>query len=154
MYFYKQVYTAEVNICMQQGIIRAMASKNTQNWIALADYDLETAAHMLQTRRYLYVIFLCHLALEKLLKAHVVELTQAIPPRTHDLIYLVKKGGLEIPQPYLEFIGKINTASIPTRYPEDLQRALSDYPESVARNYLGQTQEIATWLMQHPNLKS
>jgi HEPN domain-containing protein len=52
--------------------------KDTANWIALADYDIETARHMLATTRYLYVIFLCHLALEKLLKAHVAEVIQTI----------------------------------------------------------------------------
>ena len=109
---------------------------DTRNWIALADYDLETAGHMLATGRFLYVVFLCHLALEKMLKAHVTEVTQTIPVKTHDLIYLIKKCGLELPQEHLEFIGKINTASIPTRYPEDLQRTLKDYPESVARLYL------------------
>ncbi len=50
--------------------------QDTQNWIALSDYDLETARHMLATGRYLYVIFMCHLALEKMLKAHVTETTQ------------------------------------------------------------------------------
>ncbi len=52
---------------------------DTANWIALADYDIETARHMLATGRYLYVVFLCHLALEKLLKAHVAEVTQIVP---------------------------------------------------------------------------
>lgn len=40
--------------------------KDTKNWIALAEYDLETALHMLGTRRYLYVVILCHLVLEKI----------------------------------------------------------------------------------------
>jgi HEPN domain-containing protein len=126
--------------------------KDTANWIALAEYDLETAVHMLKTGRYLYVVFLCHLALEKMLKAHTTEVTQTIPVKTHDLIYLVKKSGLEMSQAHLEFIGKINTASIPTRYPEDLQRAVSDYPEPIVKEYLRQTQEILQWLKQHPNL--
>ncbi len=126
--------------------------RDTENWIALAEYDLETAHHMLETSRYLYVVFLCHLALEKMLKAHVTEVTQAIPVKTHDLIYLIKKSQLDLPQNYLEFIGKINTASIPTRYPEDLQRALREYPQSVAREYLQQTEEVLKWLKQHPNL--
>lgn len=129
-----------------------MIRKDTANWIALAEYDLETAAHMLKTGRYLYVVFLCHLALEKMLKAHTTEVTQTIPAKTHDLIYLVKKSGLEMSQAHLEFIGKINTASIPTRYPEDLQRAVSDYPEPIVTEYLHQTQEILQWLKQHPNL--
>lgn len=71
---------------------------------------------MLTTGRFLYVVFMCHLALEKMLKAHVTEITQSIPVKTHDLIYLLKKCQLELPQEHLEFIGKINSASIPTRY--------------------------------------
>lgn len=43
--------------------------KTTANWLASADYDLETADAMLKSRRYLYVVFMCHLALEKTLKA-------------------------------------------------------------------------------------
>jgi len=62
---------------------------------------------------------MCNLSLAKMLKAHVTEVTGTIPVKTHDLIYLVKKCGLELPQKYPDFIGKINTASIPTRYPED-----------------------------------
>jgi HEPN domain-containing protein len=126
--------------------------KDTQNWIELAEYDLDTARHMLSAGRYLYVIFLCHLSLEKMFKAHITEATQTIPVKTHDLIYLVKKGGMKLPETYLDFIGKINTVSIPTRYPEDLQSALKVFPEPVAYEYLKQTQELIKWLKQHPNL--
>jgi len=104
---------------------------------------------MLETGRYLYVVFMCHLALEKMLKAHVVEVTQAMPAKSHDLIYLVKKSGLTLPESHLEFLGKINNASIPTRYPEGLQQALAEYPKSVARDYLQQTQEVIGWLQQN-----
>ena len=127
--------------------------KDTQNWIAMSDYDLETARHMLVSGRYLYVVFMCHLALEKILKAHVTEVTQTIPARTHDLIYLVKKSEVGLPQNHLEFIGKINSASIPTRYPEDLQRMVQQSPESIVRDYLRQTEEVIAWLRQHSNLK-
>ena len=92
------------------------------------------------------------LSLEKMLKAHVAEVTQSVPIKTHDFIYLVKTSGLELPESYLDFVGKINTASIPTRYPDDLQRSLKEYPKSVAKDYLSQTREIIEWLKQHPNL--
>lgn len=82
----------------------------------------------------------------------VTEITQTIPFKTHDLILLVKKGDLELPQKYLDFIGKINSASIPTRYPEDLERALKAYPKSVARDYLKQTTEIVKWMRKQPIL--
>lgn len=126
---------------------------DTRNWVEMANYDLETARRMLAAGRYLYVIFMCHLALEKLLKAHVTEATQAVPPRSHDLIFLIRKANLTLPQTLLEFVGKINNASIPTRYPDDLQRALREYDRKVARDYLKQTEEAITWLVEHQNLQ-
>ncbi len=53
---------------------------------------------------------------------------------------------------HVVFVGKINTASIPIRYPEDLQRALKDYPEPVAQDYLRKTEDLLQWLKHHPNL--
>ena len=126
----------------------AQVRPDIQNWIDSAEYDLETARHMLKTGRYLYVVFMCHLSIEKMLKAHVTRVTEALPVKSHDLIFLYKKAGLELPQAQLEFIGLINNASIPTRYPEDLQRALADYPEAVARSYLQRTEEVIRWLKQ------
>ncbi|HET8671037.1 MAG TPA: hypothetical protein VFM05_10540, partial [Candidatus Saccharimonadales bacterium] len=64
----------------------------------------------------------------------------------------VKKCELELPGNFLDFVGKINTASIPTRYPDDLQRSLKEYPKSVAKDYLNQTIELIQWLKQHANL--
>ena len=71
--------------------------------------------------------------------------------KTPDLIYLIKKSGLELPIEMLEFIGKINTASIPTRYPEDLQRALKEYPRSVVENYLARAEQVIQWLQEQLN---
>lgn len=126
---------------------------DTQNWIDTAEYDLVTAQHMLATGRYLYVVACCHVALEKMLKAHVTEVIQTVPPKTHDLIQLITLSGLQVPPAYNAFISMINTASLPTRYPSDLRQAMQDYPEPIARDYLRQTTEILEWLKQHPTLQ-
>lgn len=109
---------------------------------------------MLATERYLYVVFMCHLSLEKMLKAHVVQVTQDFAPRTHDLIFFASQGRVnKIPENHLEFIGKINNASILMRYPDDLQRAIKAYSKSIAKEYLTQTEEAIEWLQTHPNLQ-
>ncbi len=127
--------------------------KDTQNWLASAEYDIETAKHMLATGRYLYVILMCHLALEKTLKAIAAEACQKAPPKTHDLLFLVDLGRVSPAQQHLDFLGKINNASIPTRYPEDLKQAIAAYPKQVAEDYLAQAQEVLAWLKLHPTLK-
>ena len=126
--------------------------KDTRNFIKSSEYDLDTAQFMLETGRYIYVIFMCHLSLEKLLKALVSENKQNIPPKSHNLIYLLKLGNIELPRNYIDFIAKINNASIVTRYPEDFTRILDAYPENVARDYLEKTREIHQWLKQNKKL--
>jgi HEPN domain-containing protein len=125
----------------------------TQNWLDSADYDVESAHSMLSSGRYLYVVFLCHLALEKTLKALVVELTNKQAPRSHDLIYLLKLTGLIPEQNRLDFISMINNASILTRYPANIRDAIKDYPFKVASEYLKQTEEVISWLKSQPSLK-
>ena len=126
---------------------------DTRNWIATADYDLETARHMFQAGRYVYVIFMCHLALEKMLKAHVTEVVRAEPAKTHNLMYLVRKAGLDVPSEMNDFLGGISNGSVPTRYPERLEKLVDRYPREVAERYLRSTEEAIQWLRDHPNLK-
>ncbi|MBI4640082.1 MAG: HEPN domain-containing protein [Candidatus Tectomicrobia bacterium] len=127
--------------------------KATENWLAQVDYDLATAEHMLNAGRYIYVIFMCHLALEKALKALVTEETQKLPPRTHNLI-LAQRANLVVSQEHRDFIGKMNDASVVTRYPDDLSKIVSQYSEPVAREYLEKTKETIVWIRQDPRLQT
>ena len=127
--------------------------KDTNNFIKSAEYDLHTAEFMLKSGRYIYVIFMCHLSLEKMLKAITTEITQKISPKSHNLIYLLKLGNIQLPSELFNFIAKINNASIVTRYPEDFSKILESYPKSVAKKYLSKTKEIHECLKNHKTLK-
>jgi HEPN domain-containing protein len=107
---------------------------------------------MLSTGRYLYVVFLNHLTLEKILKALVSTVTAEPVPRSHDLILLLKRSGIILESRHLEFLGKLNNARIPTSYPADIQQALKDYSKEVALSYLEQKEEVVSWLKADPRL--
>lgn len=68
--------------------------KATANWLAQVDYDRATAERMLHAGRYIYLVFVSHMALEKVLKALVTEETRKLPPRTHNLIDLAQRARL------------------------------------------------------------
>ena len=127
--------------------------KATENWLAPVDYDLVTAESMLTAGRYVYVIFMCHLALEKALKALVSEETQQLPPRSHNLIRLAQLGKCALPQEQRDFLGKMNDASVVTRYPEDLPGIVGQYSEPVAREYLQEAKEVIAWIRRDPRLQ-
>lgn len=47
-------------------------NEKIQYWIDIAEYDLETAKVMLEGKRFLYVGFMCHQVIEKVLKGYYV----------------------------------------------------------------------------------
>ena len=106
--------------------------KAVQNWIDSAQYDLETAEHMFQTGRYIYTIFMCHLALEKALKAKIQKDSGKIPPKTHDLEYLVGLSGLSPDFSTEKFLAEISNLSVVTRYPTDFQTILKSFSKEKA----------------------
>jgi HEPN domain-containing protein len=128
--------------------------KATANWLAQVDYDIATAEQMLHTGRYIYVIFMSHMALEKALKALVTEETQKLPPRTHNLIDLAQRAHVVLSQEQQDFLGKINNTSVVVRYPDDLSAMVSQYPEAIAQDYLERTKELILWVRQDPRLQT
>jgi HEPN domain-containing protein len=66
--------------------------KEAYNYMVSAEYDLAAAEHMLQTGRYIYVVFMCHLALEKILKAIAVVNTNS-PARKNSQPDLFNEAG-------------------------------------------------------------
>lgn len=126
--------------------------KAVLNWIKTSDYDIVTAQAMFQSRRYVYVIFMCHLSVEKLLKSIVCRLTKKVPPKTHDLFLLIKLADLKLPQGFQLLIAHLNTASIPTRYPEDITKLTKQYNRHTAERYLDETKRFLKWLKQNPLL--
>lgn len=65
--------------------------KLIEYWRELSDYDIITAKHMFETKRYPYCLFLCHLSIEKILKSLIVKQTKKYSPYTHNLVDLAKR---------------------------------------------------------------
>jgi HEPN domain-containing protein len=120
--------------------------KEAANWLASAQYDLETAEHMFSSGRYIYTVFMCHLAVEKVTKAAVEESTGGEPPRSHDLQYLLELAGLRPDQETEGFIAELTNLSVATRYPVDFERALSDFSMERAEAVLSKTKETFEWI--------
>lgn len=128
--------------------------KDAENFMLSAAYDLQTAEAMHASGRHIYVVFMCHIAIEKMLKAIAAHITQAVPPKTHNLIYLLKLGDVQLDQDMLDFIARLNNASLITRYPDNFSQLVAAYPADVAGQYLKKTREVIAWLKTHETLQT
>lgn len=120
--------------------------KKTGQWLEQSDYDMDTAEYMLSGGRYFYALFMCHLSIEKALKGLFWEKLKEVPPKTHNLITLLNKLNIKPPEEEGKFIVRINTASVLTRYPEDIKKIQAQYSKDVIIDMLKQGQRVIKWI--------
>ena len=121
-------------------------SKSPQEWLKQADYDIKTAEIMFDNKRYFYAVFMCHLSIEKALKGIYLDRLKEIPPKTHNLVYLVEKIKLLLPENLYDSVFALNRVSVPTRYPDDIQRMLKDYNEERTKKVIESGKKVLQWL--------
>jgi len=121
--------------------------KSSAEWMKQARYDFDTAQAMFESGRYIYAVFMSHIAVEKAIKGIFAQRRQEVPPKSHDLIYLSNKIELKLPDEYQTFVDKLNDLSVPTRYPDELDKLLGQYDKLRVSEILIKTKEVLTWLM-------
>ncbi len=120
--------------------------KPAREWFEQADYDMDTAKAMFRACRYIYTVFMCHLSIEKALKGLYAKQLKKDPPKIHNLNYLCEEIGLELSEGYQDFIDDLNNLSVPTRYPDELEKLLQDYKKDLTGTILDKTEELLLWL--------
>ena len=120
-------------------------NKQTEHWLVQSDYDFETAKALQTAHRNVYAVYMCHLALEKSLKALFCTVTGEVPPKTHSLVLLINKTGIKPPETVGRFLIQLSDASVATRYPEDFSRMLETYTDSLTETIITRTKEAIAW---------
>lgn len=116
-------------------------------WIDLAEYDLETAKAMLDTKRYLYVGFMCHQTIEKGLKALIAN-SGSFPPKIHNLIELSKRAALYdmLSCQQKDFLMELNPLNIQSRYPSYIEKMNAILTDAKCKDILSETKELLQWI--------
>lgn len=122
--------------------MRSPKDKDVQSWLDASRYDLKTASALLESRRYVYVLFMCQQSLEKLLKAHVACRTGGFPPRIHNLVRLAEVAGLEVSEREREFLERLSLYYIQSRYPPEVLDLAKKVSRSGAVAHLQQTEVL------------
>ena len=117
-----------------------------KEWLIQADYDMDTAAAMHDSGRYFYAVFMCHLSIEKALKGLYHKVLDEAPPKTHNLLYLVNKIGIKPEMESEKFIIKLNTASVATRYPDDLAKVQAAYTKEITQDMITKSKDLLKWV--------
>lgn len=123
-------------------------------------YDLETARAMFASGRYLYVVFMCQQAIEKLVKGLYVLFCEEEPPRSHNISMVFNKiveaqpgkfGDVETyvqrKDQYGAFFIRLLAYYIAERYPSYKEKLSQAVDQQEAAEVLSATEEVFIWLL-------
>jgi HEPN domain-containing protein len=120
-------------------------------WLDIAQYDLVTADAMFKAGRWLYVVFMCEQAIEKLCKGLYVLHKDDDVPRVHSIGQIVKRFedslAVTVTDEQYQFFNRLSSFYLEGRYPEYMQKLSVLLNEQEARDILNKTRESFSWLL-------
>jgi HEPN domain-containing protein len=117
-------------------------------WVDIANYDFRTAKAMLKTRRYLYVGFMCHQTIEKLLKAIYTKKMNKTAPFSHNLSFIANEAGIytEFSVFQKNFIDELQPLNVESRYPSIKDSVFQYLTKEKCKEILTKTEELLNWI--------
>jgi len=115
-------------------------------WIEASDADAETMRHLFANSDYTWALFIGHIVIEKLLKAHFVKNKDEATPFIHDLSRIAALAGLELEPERMDILDTVTTFNIRARYDdykhEFALRCTSEYTAAM----IGKIEELRVWI--------
>lgn len=118
-------------------------------WLESAEYDLQTAQAMLETKRYLYVGFMCHQTIEKALKAVLVSRKPDEElPYIHKLTRLANLSSTleKMSEEQLQLLDVLSPLNVEARYPVHKSMLLQSLSAERCQKLISETEALYQWL--------
>lgn len=118
-------------------------------WLTQADDDWTAVDTLFKGRKYLQSLFFAHLVIEKICKALWIKHNEAnVPPRTHNLNYLLSATPIELSEEKSEFMLNLNRFQLEGRYPDYLTKMHNICNESFTTEMIEKTNNLRLWLLE------
>jgi len=123
---------------------------NAGYWLELCDDDLRAAKNLLKSKDYLWMAFICHLVVEKSIKAVIAEKTTEEPMKTHDFARLADLAALgsELNESQKDLLEELTPFNIEARYPLYKQKMAAKLSPEYCESLLVRTEEYLCWTKQ------
>jgi len=116
-------------------------------WIDLANEDIGVAKLLFKKKKLLFSGFLCHLTIERGLKALIAG-TNTIPPKTHDLVKLAELSGVykKMSDEQKDFLEILLPLNIEGRYPSNKDGLSASLDKATSKQILKETEIMLKWI--------
>jgi HEPN domain-containing protein len=117
--------------------------KQVKQWTEGALSSWDDAQFLIKSGRNVFGLFALHLAMEKLIKAHVIKTTEELPPRIHNLLTLASLASLSLTPEQELLLVELNTFNVRGRYSDTpMEQPTKDQTMFIFK----QAKEVFKWL--------
>ncbi len=117
--------------------------KQIDYWQTSSNEDFAAAESLLEKGHLRHCLFFAHLAIEKMLKAHVTRQTKDVPPRIHNLVRLAEIANIKLDSERVEFLREFGIYQLEGRYPDSEQVSVDS---DIVRDEISRAKEMLIWL--------
>ncbi len=120
--------------------------KIVEHWIVSSDEDFAAMNILYDAKSYGWALFMGHIAVEKLLKAHYVKQRGTHAPFTHNLYRLAELGELKVDEQRAEWLFRITTFNINARYDDYKKEFHALCTPSFAKEWIERIETLRLWI--------
>lgn len=122
-----------------------------EHWLSSSDNDYRVVESLFDNGHYVWALFVAHLVLEKLLKAHYVKQKDDNVPFSHDLLKLAERSSLELTDTQKIFLDEMTSCNISARYPDFKNRFYKKATKKFTEDKITRLKEFKIWVLEKIN---
>ena len=118
-----------------------------KHWRESSEQNYSTMLNLMKTKEYCWALFMGHLVIEKLIKALYVKKLHQHPVFKHDLLFLIKKIDVQLPENYDEWLDAITTFNLNARYDDYKQSFYKLCTPEYSKEWIEKIEILRQWLI-------
>ncbi|MCD6555817.1 MAG: HEPN domain-containing protein [Bacteroidales bacterium] len=118
-------------------------------WKTSSEKDWSVVFNLYKSKDYVYSLFFSHLTIEKLAKALWVKNNDNNhPPRIHNIVSLLERADIEMPDEIKEFLLILNDFQLEGRYPDYRMKIFKICDKQRTDEMLKDVKKVRIWLLE------
>lgn len=116
-------------------------------WLDSADIDYQAMESLYEKGNFIWALFVGHLVIEKILKAHYVKNIGENPPQIHNLLKIAEDAHIDLTEEQKDYLLEVTTFNIKARYPDYKFKFYKRADREFTTRYIASIKELRQWLL-------
>lgn len=116
-------------------------------WLKSSKEDFRIAEDLVGMKHYQWALFLCHIAIEKVLKANYIKIKDQYPPPIHKLVKLAQDCEIKLTEDQINDLREMTTFHIEARYDIIKDKLYKKATKKFTLKYFGITKKFLKYFI-------